>query len=59
MKKIYVDEIKKKGDTALPGPGKYEKEKSFGNLGLNYSMGARLPTERHMLKKSSKLPGPG
>jgi hypothetical protein len=59
MKKIYVDEIAKKGDVSLPGPGKYEKEKSFGALGVTYSMAARLPTEKQMLQKSAKLPGPG
>jgi hypothetical protein len=59
MKKIYVDDIQKKGDKALPGPGKYEYEKSFGLKGLNYSMAAKLPTEKQMLDKSRKLPGPG
>ena len=38
MKKLYVDDILKKGDKALPGPGKYEFDKSFGSKGLNYSM---------------------
>ena len=59
MKKIYVDDIQKKGDKALPGPGKYEHDKTFGAKGLNYSMAARLPTEKQMLEKSAKLPGPG
>jgi len=59
MKKMYVDDIQKKGDTALPGPGKYEFDKTFGAKGLNYSMASKLPTEKHMLDKSKKLPGPG
>lgn len=59
MKKIYVDDIQKKGDKALPGPGKYEKDKTFGAKGLTYSMASRLPTEKLSLEKSGKLPGPG
>lgn len=59
MKKIYVDDIQKKGDKALPGPGKYEKDKTFGAKGLTYSMAARFPNEKLSLEKSSKLPGPG
>lgn len=34
MKKIFVDDIKKKGDKSLPGPGNYFKEigsKKFGD----------------------------
>ena len=33
MKKIFVDDIKKRGDHSLPGPGRYFKEgdsKKFG-----------------------------
>lgn len=33
MKKLFIDEIKKRGDHSLPGPGRYFKEsvvKKFG-----------------------------
>jgi len=43
MKKLYVDDILKKGDLSQPGPGRYETSKEFGKKGLNYSMAARLP----------------
>jgi|TARA_B110000305_G_C19266886_1_gene552387 hypothetical protein len=59
MKKLYIDHIQDKGDKALPGPGKYEKDPTFGKAGLHPSFAARLPTERQMLEKSAKLPGPG
>lgn len=59
MKKLYIDDIKSKGDKSLPGPGKYETAKTFGEKGLNYSMAAILPTEKQTLGKSAKLPGPG
>ena len=43
MKKIYVDDIKNKGDHSLPGPGKYEHVVKTGAEGSNYSFAARLP----------------
>ena len=43
MKKIYVDDIKAKGDINNPGPGKYEHVKKTGAEGSNYSFAARLP----------------
>jgi len=44
MKKMYVDDILKKGDGSMPGPGRYESEKLFGKTkGTHYSMAARLP----------------
>ena len=51
MKKIHVDDIKKKGDASSPGAGKYEYTKTFASAGTNnqagtvYSMAANLPTE--------------
>jgi len=27
MKKVFIDDIKKKGDLSLPGPGRYDYEK--------------------------------
>ena len=46
MKKLYIDDIQGKGDKALPGPGKYEKDPTFGKAGLHSTFAARLPTER-------------
>ena len=56
MKKLFIDDIKKRGDHSLPGPGRYFKEgdkKKFGedelmvlkqfSSPLKYSMAARLP----------------
>lgn len=34
MKKMFIDDIKKRGDHSLPGPGRYYKEcgdKKFGD----------------------------
>lgn len=61
MKKLFVDEIKKKGDMNLPGPGKYENDidKRFGKTGVNYSIAKRLYMDNLFLDKSKKLPGPG
>ena len=59
MKKIYIDEILKHGETLSPGPGRYEQEKSFGKKGIEYSMAARLKIDEMTLEKSKKLPGPG
>ena len=30
MKKMFIDDIKKKGDASSPGPGRYEERKKFG-----------------------------
>ena len=57
MKKIHIDDIKIKGVTT-PGPGKYTHKETLGE-GVFYSMASRLPTEKQMLEKSAKLPGPG
>jgi hypothetical protein len=59
MKKIYIDEIMKHGETLSPGPGRYEQEKSFGKQGIEYSMASRLKIVEQSLEKSKKLPGPG
>jgi len=34
MKKLYVDEILKKGDQKEPGPANYEKHPGFGNSAI-------------------------
>jgi hypothetical protein len=59
MKRIFIEDIKKHGDTNLPGPGRYSPDKGFPSYGINYSMASRLPTEKLSLEKSKKLPGPG
>lgn len=67
MKKLFIDDIKKRGDHSLPGPGKYFKDPlSFGtddlkkfSMPLKYSMATKLPTDEQALARSRKLPGPG
>ena len=59
MRKIYVDDIKAKGDKNSPGPGKYEHTKKLGVEGSYYSFAARLPGGEQALARSKKLPGPG
>ena len=59
MKKVFIEDINKKGDLSLPGPGRYSPDKGFQAYGVNYSMGSRLPTDKQCLEKSKKLPGPG
>ena len=59
MKRLYIDEIQKRGDGSQPGPGRYEASKHFGQNGKTYSMAARLRQQEDALKRSGKLPGPG
>ena len=72
MKKMFIDDIKKRGDNSLPGPGRYFKsahEKKFGDdelmilkqfsSPLKYSMAAKLKEGDQALARSKKLPGPG
>lgn len=59
MKRLFVEDIKKKGDTNLPGPGRYMPDKNFGAAGLDYSIAKRLGQDDRALDKSKKLPGPG
>ena len=59
MKKMFIDDIKKKGDVSSPGPGRYEEKKKFGDDGAKKCMGSRLLTGDLALDKSAKLPGPG
>ena len=72
MKKHFIDDIKKRGDHSLPGPGRYFKvadQKKFGDdemmvlkqysQPLKYSMAAKLKQEEQALGRSKKLPGPG
>lgn len=46
MNKLFVEDIKKHGDKALPGPGKYSPEKSFGSEGIKFGMRSLLPTDK-------------
>ena len=57
MKKMHIDEIKLTAEK-LPGPGAHVHGNDLAE-GISFSMAARLPTEKQMLDKSSKLPGPG
>ena len=46
MIKIFIDDIKKKGDLSQPGPGRYQIENKFGKEGPNYSMAQKLLIEK-------------
>ena len=59
MKKLFIDDIKKRGDHSLPGPGRYENLEKFGDQGSKKTMAAKLKTDDQALSRSSKLPGPG
>lgn len=59
MKKMFIDDINKKGDLNSPGSGRYNIEKRFGSLGLSYSMAQKLKVEEAAMLRSKKLPGPG
>ena len=59
MKRLFIEDIKKKGDSNLPGPGRYMPDKNFGQAGLDYSMAKKLGQDERALDKSKKLPGPG
>ena len=59
MKKMFIDDISKRGSTASPGPGKYRSNRTFGNRGLSFSMARKLEVEKCSLGRSAKLPGPG
>lgn len=64
MKKVYVDEILKKGrDASTPGPDKYTLEEGFGSgskkAGSRYSFRPKNDMFMLHLEKQKKLPGPG
>jgi len=64
MKKVYVEEILKKGrDSATPGPDRYTMEEGFGSsskkAGSRYSFRPKNDMFALHLEKSKKLPGPG
>jgi len=42
MKRLFIEDINKKGDGNLPGPGRYMPDKKFGTTGLDYSMAKKL-----------------
>lgn len=59
MKRMFIDDIKKRGDTSLPGPGRYEMVEKFGDQGSKKTMASKLKTDEQALGRSAKLPGPG
>jgi hypothetical protein len=63
MKKVYVDEIMKKGrDSLTPGPDKYPMHDGFGKEakgGSRYSFRPKNDMFSLHLDKQKKLPGPG
>ena len=59
MKRLFIEDIKKKGDGNCPGPGRYQPDVKFGHTGLDYSMAKKLGADERALDKSKKLPGPG
>lgn len=59
MKRMFIDDIKKRGDNSLPGPGRYEMVEKFGDQGSKKTMAAKLMTDEQALGRSAKLPGPG
>ena len=56
---MFIDDIIKHKDVNSPGAGNYESPKTFGKVGVNYSMASLLRQEEKALNKSTKLPGPG
>lgn len=61
MKKVYIDEIMKKGNEEKePGPDSYTLDSSFGpKVGQRYSMRPKNDPFVLHLEKQKKLPGPG
>lgn len=59
MKKLFVDDIHKKGDKSSPGPGKYEENRNFSDGTIAFGMRQKLDTDKKALERSAKLPGPG
>ena len=59
MKKCFIDDIKKKGDSSKPGPGRYERNERFNTGSRSHVMGARMKIEEAAIDRSKTLPGPG
>ena len=59
VKKVFIDEIKSKGDNLKPGPGRYKANQDFNANSRSHVMGARLKITENALDRSKKLPGPG
>ena len=38
MKKVFIDDIEKKGDKTNPGPGKYEEKRNFSVGSVQFGM---------------------
>jgi hypothetical protein len=45
MKKMFIDDIKKRGDNSLPGPGRYDNLEKFGDAGSKKTMASKLMTD--------------
>ena len=60
MKKIHVDEILRKKEENLPGPGNYELNTLIGKEdSVKYTMRAKYNFADYNLRKAKNLPGPG
>jgi|TARA_B110000305_G_C19256176_1_gene547204 hypothetical protein len=61
MKKIHVDDIQglAKKQLASPGPGTYERAKTFSKAGQHSSFASKLEYDHVSLKRAKHLPGPG
>ena len=60
MKKIHVDEILRKKEENLPGPGNYQLNTLIGKEdSVKYTMRAKASDADYSLKKAKQLPGPG
>lgn len=61
MAKIHVDDINgnAKKNIASPGPGTYEKSKTFAREGQHSSFASKLEYDHVSLKRAKNLPGPG
>ena len=61
MMKIHIEDIikKQKDGLTVPGPGKYQMAKTFGQEGFFKSFSPRLKYDDISLKRQKFIPGPG
>jgi hypothetical protein len=60
MKKLHVDEILKKKEENLPGPGNYEAKPIIANENsIRFSIRPKCGDNDYTLKRQRKMPGPG
>lgn len=50
MKKLYIQEIEKKGEDKLPSPDTYNLPKTFGAKGIHFSMREALSRKESKVK---------